>query len=338
MRNDQVPNSIRAQNSSQQSRPHSTVSHSVTQHAKAREQSRVPNSSYISDTRSSFVWLAENEESDDEDLVSSFYNDAAGKSNITDASGYDQYGNPTGRIYDLGRDGAFKEFRILIAQFYIDFQFNDAAIQVPIAALKVKGFEVKHVKTEEECIKELSSNCYQIAWIISTNQIQNSSFISALTNFHRSGGAIFLFADNTPFVCHASEFLKAKFGITVEGNYYGGKTMTYKENSAQQAGHFDQHEIFTGITNLFEGITICHPVYSTQESRTKFTTIATATDGNSSIAVYDPPATSIEGRLCLDCGFTKLYINWDSAGTARYIVNASCWLLGIEKRLKKKKK
>ncbi|CAF4885442.1 unnamed protein product, partial [Rotaria socialis] len=64
-------------------------------------------------------------------------------------------------------------------------------------------------------------------------------------------------------------------------------------------------------------------------SREVFVTIATASDDNSSIAVYDPSPTSTEGRLCLDCGCTKLYINWDSAGTARYIVNASCWLLGI---------
>jgi hypothetical protein len=210
-------------------------------------------------------------------------------------------------------------------------------LQVPIDALKVKGFQVKHVKTENECITELASNRYQIAWVISTNQIQNPSFISALTAFHSSGGSIFLFADNTPYVCHASEFLKAKFGINVEGNYQGGKTLTYKENGHQQTGHFGQHEIFTGITNLCEGITICHPVYSTPESRQVFVTIATATDGDSSTAVYDPPATSSEGRLCLDCGFKKLYINWNSAGTARYIVNVSCWLLGIEKRLKSKK-
>ncbi len=137
---------------------------------------------------------------------------------------------------------------------------------------------------------------------------------------------------------HASEFLRTKFGITVAGNYHGCKTLTYKEKGHQEVGHFGQHEIFTGITNLYEGYTICHPVYSTPASRNVFVTIGTATDGNSSIAVYDPPTTSNEGRLCLDCGFTKLYINWDSAGTARYIVNVSCWLLGIEKHLKSKKK
>lgn len=257
------------------------------------------------------------------------YNEVAGKSNITDARIYDRYGNPSGREYDLGRDGAFKEFNILIAQFYGDCQFTDAAMQLPIDALNMKGFQVKLVKTEHDCITELASNRYAMVWIISTMHINNPKFIPALNDFHAAGGAIFLFADNTPYVAHASEFLKGKFGITVEGNYHGGKTMAYKEDGHQETGSFGQHDIFTGIKNLFEGITICHPVYSTAASREVFTTIATASDGNSSIAVYDPPATSKDGRLCLDCGFTKLYINWDTAGTARYIVNTTCWLLGI---------
>ena len=265
---------------------------------------------------------------------SQVYNDVVGKSNITDALAYDCHWNPVGREYDLGRDGAFMGFCILIAQFYSDYQFTDAAMQKPIDELKMKGFQVKHVKTEDECVKELASNQYQVAWIISDSNIKNPNMIPCLTNFHSNGGAIFLFADNSPWVRHASDFLQTKFGITVEGNYGGGSTMTYEENSHREKGHFGQHEIFTGIKHLFEGITICHPVYSTSASHTVFVPIATASDGNTSIAVYDPPLSSRtnEGRICLDCGFTKLYINWDSAGTARYIVNASCWLLRIENR------
>ncbi|UJR07113.1 hypothetical protein I4U23_011401 [Adineta vaga] len=267
-------------------------------------------------------------------VPSQAYNDVLGKSNITDALAYDCHWNPVGREYDLGRDGAFMGFSILIAQFYADCQFNDTAMQKPIDELKMKGFQVKHVKTEYECIKELASNQYQVAWIISNSSIQNANFVPSLTAFHSNGGAIFLFADNTPYVSHANEFLGKKFGVTVEGNYWGGNTMTYEETGHRQKGHFGQHDIFTGIKNLFEGITICHPVYSTAASRKVFVPIATATDGETSIAIYDPPSssTSNEGRLCLDCGFTKLYINWDSAGTARYIVNASCWLLRIENR------
>ncbi|UJR34655.1 hypothetical protein I4U23_027432 [Adineta vaga] len=260
------------------------------------------------------------------------YNDVIGKSNITDALAYDCHWNPVGREYDLGRDGVFMGFNILIGQFYEGIP--DVNMKKPIDELKMKGFQVKYVKTEDECIKELASNQYQVAWIISNSRINNRDIISSLTNFHSNGGGIFLFADNIPFVCHANEFLSKKFGIIVEGNYCGANTMTYKENGHREKGHFGQHEIFTGIKNLFEGITICHLVYSKEASRRVFVPIGTASDGNTSIAVYDPISNSTinEGRICLDCGFTKLYCNWDSAGTARYIVNASCWLLRIENR------
>ena len=135
-----------------------------------------------------------------------------------------------------------------------------------------------------------------------------------------------------PYISHASDFLNQKFGVTLTGDFQGGKILTKKENNGHLvAGNFGQHDIFTGITHLFEGITICHPVYSIPAHSAVLITVASATDGNPSISVFDPPATSSEGRLCLDCGFTKLYYNWDDAGTARYIVNVSCWLAGIDK-------
>ncbi|CAF1525643.1 unnamed protein product [Rotaria magnacalcarata] len=278
------------------------------------------------------------EESDDEYSVLNFYNKDVGNSTITDAPSYDKHNNPTGRNYDLGKDGAFKDYSILIGRFYLLSEFTDEAMQIPIDALKSKGFQVTYVKSENECMTELKTNHHQIVWIISAATIENNTFTSTLTSFHSSGGAILLFADNVPYVSHASEFLQRKFGITLTGEYFGDKTLTFKENGYLQAGFYGQHEIFTGIQNLYEGITICHPVYPTTGSKSALINVATATDGSPNIALYDPPAFSTEGRLALDCGFTKLFCKWDSAGTARYIVNVSCWLLGIEKRLKSTKR
>merc|ERR1719359_1078767 len=34
---------------------------------------------------------------------------------------------------------------------------------------------------------------------------------------------------------------------------------------------------------------------------------------------------------------TKLYVNWDNAGTSRYVVNGFVWLLGLEHRAAKEK-
>lgn len=259
-----------------------------------------------------------------------FYNKSAGESNINDAKSYDEHGNPVGRAYDLGRDGSFKGYNILIGQFYTAADF-DVGMGKPINALKIKGFEIKHVNNESAFLSELRSKRYHIAWVISTTHISDTTFISTLMDFHLAGVAVFLFADNTPYVCHASDFLNKKFGVTLVGDFYGGKTLNYKENGYLSAGNFGKHDIFTGIGHLFEGITICHPVYSTSGSRELLRTLATATDGNPCISVFDPSLKSPEGRLCLDCGFTKLYINWDDAGTARYIVNVSCWLAGVDR-------
>ncbi|CAF3546896.1 unnamed protein product [Rotaria socialis] len=260
-----------------------------------------------------------------------FYNEFAGKSNIEKADMYDKYGNPEGRAYDLGRDGSFTEYAILIGQLYIESELSDEAMQKPTDALKVKGFQVKHVKGEVAFLSELRSKRYQIVWVISTNNTADATLISALTEFHSTGGGIFLFADNVPYISPVSEFLNKTFGVTLAGDFYGQQTLTYKENGHLSAGNFGQHAIFTGIKNLFEGVTICHPVHSTAASTGVLITVATATDGNPSISVYDPPTTSTEGRLCLDCGFTKLFINWNDAGTERYIVNVSCWLAGIDR-------
>ncbi|CAF4413313.1 unnamed protein product [Rotaria sp. Silwood2] len=267
-------------------------------------------------------------------VKTSYYNESAGKSDIGNAGSYDRHGNPIGKGYDLGQDGSFTEYSILIGQLYLGGELSDAEMQKPIEALKVKGFQVKHVRGESVFLSELRSKRYQIAWVISTSSIADATFISALMEFHSGGGAIFLFADNTPYLSHASEFLNRKFGVTLTGDFHGGQTLAYKENGHLVAGHFGQHDIFTGIKHLYEGITICHPVHSNSASRTILMTVATATDGNPCISAFDPPANSKEGRLCLDCGFTKLFINWDDAGTARYIVNVSCWLTGIDRRHK----
>jgi len=57
-----------------------------------------------------------------------------------------------------------------------------------------------------------------------------------------------------------------------------------------------------------------------------------------SIRSYNPSCKDTEvGRILLDCALTKLYCNWDDAGTARYVVNATCWLVAAERNALKKR-
>lgn len=44
-------------------------------------------------------------------------------------------------------------------------------------------------------------------------------------------------------------------------------------------------------------------------------------------AFYDKDAK----RAIFDGGFTRLYLKWDTAGTARYVKNAAAWLANAER-------
>jgi hypothetical protein len=95
---------------------------------------------------------------------------------------------------------------------------------------------------------------------------------------------------------------------------------------ANQKGFFDEkHIVFAGINNLYEGITICYP-----NTPGKLTTLATGTDGKTCIACME--RSDKGGRVIVDTGFTKLYCNWNSAGQARYVINATVFLVDIEGR------
>ena len=49
--------------------------------------------------------------------------------------------------------------------------------------------------------------------------------------------------------------------------------------------------------------------------------------GNLVVAAYDRD----QRRALLDSGFTRLYCNWDTAGTGRYVKNAAAWLVNYER-------
>jgi len=60
--------------------------------------------------------------------------------------------------------------------------------------------------------------------------------------------------------------------------------------------------------------------------------LATSSDNHPAVCYADNEALQDDkvGRIVVDCGYTKNYFSWQEAGTARYIVNACVWLLGLE--------
>lgn len=112
------------------------------------------------------------------------------------------------------------------------------------------------------------------------------------------------------------------------GNTPGGCVMTTGE--ATKTKQFGRHVITSGIVSLYEGVTICYPA-----DIGPMKVLATSSNNNPVILYADNEVLAENmGRVVVDCGYTKNYISWDSAGAARYIVNATVWLLALEYKLK----
>lgn len=112
------------------------------------------------------------------------------------------------------------------------------------------------------------------------------------------------------------------------GNTPGQKTLT--PGKPNQTGKFGRHVITSGIVSLYEGTTICYP-----KSVGPMKVLATSSNEHPVVLFADNEVLADNfGRVVVDCGYTKNYISWDSAGSARYIVNACVWLLALEHKVK----
>jgi len=161
----------------------------------------------------------------------------------------------------------------------------------------------------------------------------------ACERFHLQGGGLFIFADNDPFCAHANAILSRIVDTTLDGDVPAGKNLTL--GVATETGKFGEHLITTGLKTLYEGVTVSYPK---EKSLGKLEIVATGTDNFPVVLCAEPQykrgdgqtvgtLESKRGRVVVDTGFTKLWVQWKSAGTARYFGNAAVWLLGLDYRL-----
>jgi hypothetical protein len=266
--------------------------------------------------------------------ITQFYTEFAGQHDEIVPEEVDAYQNPKGRNYDLGREGAFGQFSVLVGLF-CGFNMDPNLFNKYAGdALSTKGFRVIVLTSEEEFILKLKDNTVDSAWIISGDKFSKSSandtFGNALLDFHKSGRGLAIWGDNAPWQFHASLATEKLLGFKLIGNTPGGTTL--KLGNGEVLGTFKRHLLTSGIQNLFEGITICYP--SAQVGN--ITNLATSSNLHVCMACVDhnqlPSPTY--GRILVDCGFTKLYCNWDTAGTERYVRNVAVWLLSLDHRFK----
>lgn len=233
----------------------------------------------------------------------------------------DSYGNAQGNQYDLAVDGAFKGQTVAVLHFYSGGGFD---FELPKNALAEKGFSVfrwiNKAPTPEELKEGLAKACQ--LWIISDSQQHlNEKHLKVIKDFFESGKGVYIWGDNQPYYADANYVSKALIGVEMTGNLPGNKVVNLQMEE-KKAGVTPNHLITTGLQNIYEGVTI-----ATLSEDEDLTPIIYGSANNLVTAVYEKEGK----RLILDGGFTRLYVNWDTAGTGRYVKNAAAWLVNYER-------
>ena len=94
------------------------------------------------------------------------------------------------------------------------------------------------------------------------------------------------------------------------------------EKTVGGVGLLPNHLLTTGLEHIYEGITI-----ATIAKTKNLAPLIYGSADNLVAAYYDHDGK----RAILDGGFTRLYLKWDTAGTARYVKNAAAWLANAER-------
>jgi len=308
---------------------------------KAKKQAASSSDASSSTTTTTSNDASSSSSSDDDDApptllrrkssIADFYGLYAGTNEVGDDVTLDQYQNPEGTEFDLGREGAFTDFSVIVGEFYPIQNFDDTVGK----ALKAKGFSYERANSQKDFIAKL--NNASVAWIISGHSLDSSTtpqeFVNAVIDFHVSGGGLFIWTDNDPYYAQANLLSNYLFkGETFQGNTPGQKVLKVgaRNQPVPVSGTFAPHLISTGLKHLYEGHSICY----FQSTPSTFDVLATSTDGHPVIMYSRRDAFPITaGRVMIDCGFTKLYLQYDTAGTSRYICNACVWLLGLDHRI-----
>lgn len=252
--------------------------------------------------------------------ASSVFSKHAGLTHI-DGAVTDRHGNAEGGQFDLVADAAFDGQIIVILQLY-PFKMGNVT-----TALQRKGFTVRLVTklmSSKELDKELGL-ANQLWVISSSNVLLTKEHLAVMKKHFEDGMGMYIYGDNEPFYADANAALATLLpgtGLAMEGNVPGGQVVTATVGSRAVNGYLP-HYLTTGLAHLFEGITIATFIPKVAAAA-GCDEILRDHDGNL-IVVYRPP-TNGSGPLIADGAFTKLFCGWDTAGSARFVMNCAAML------------
>ncbi len=250
------------------------------------------------------------------------YSKWAGVNRIPTASA-DKYGNAVGDELDLVEDGTFDNEAIYV----LNLCHRECSLSSPNAALSKKGFKVIEDITVPsiDVFKAHMDEASQF-WLISDcTGYLSDEHLDLIEDYFNQGHGVYIWGDNDPYYVDANKVALRLFGITMSGNSPGAQVVSLCEKG-KSIGVVPNHLISTGVVNIFEGRTIAEVQTSDEVEPLIF-----GSDGKVVAACYDDDGK----RAIIDGGFTRLYCDWESAGTDRYIVNAAAWLVNLERFAKK---
>lgn len=201
------------------------------------------------------------------------------------------------------------------------------AFSKPRAALQEMGFTLHLYQNNVPNmldLKKVLEDATQL-WVISTNhRAIPPEYINVIHEFNKTGKSLYIWGDNDPYNAVANDVLnKVLPGVILHSSYQGCQNVQFRSTVTSGAG-FGEHYIFTGVANLYEGATIAR----FQGSNSKISYIMNSSEGAPALGVCEHDG--VAGRIAVDCGFTRLFCNWDDAGTKRFVKNICGWLCGFD--------
>jgi uncharacterized protein YegL len=242
--------------------------------------------------------------------------------------GYDEFGNPVGKAFDLGGvdDERLRGEKILLYVAYVPgkalqllgekYEWHHAQQAVAERNLHM---DILIAPMHRRCSldKELLSNYSQLWYVSDKTPTLNKKQVQMITGYVGDGNGLLIWADNKPYYADANLLANNLIGTNFSGNKYGDGILVLGERL--RPGCFIEHSLTQGVNRLYEGITI-----STIAPAQDLTILAQSHDGQMCMACFERD----NQRIVLDTGFTKLVKGafYKTAGTARYFRNIAFWL------------
>merc|ERR1712187_580690 len=110
---------------------------------------------------------------------------------------------------------------------------TEGSYEQPVKALREPGFNVIVHVSRSSTVQQMMVSLLRadVVWLVSGKLFSEASFeqfLDALETFHRRGGGIFVWGDNSPFFAHANQLLARLFpgdGVYLDGNDAGSQIM-----------------------------------------------------------------------------------------------------------------